>query len=292
MKNYENLVLEGGGVKGIAYAGSFEALTELNQMDAIKRVAGTSAGAIAAVLVSLRYDAAEIKQILTSTDFKSFEDRKSIFRVLTKYGLYKGDAFLKWMKSQIAVKMGNGDATFKDFHDKGMRDLKIFSCDLNTKSVKEFSFEKTPSVKVAEAGRASMSIPFFFSAWKFSDGIPDNHVYVDGGTAYNYPITCFDTDCFNEKTIGLHLDDLNEKNIPSDLKYYRTHEYVKALFTTLMSTQNADLQRDPENLSRTIKINDHGISATNFEITTTEKDLLFNSGKAAVLAHFKESVLA
>lgn len=292
MKTYENLVLEGGGVKGIAYAGALEALTELNQIDAIQRVAGTSAGAIAAVLVSLRYDAAEIKQILTTTDFKSFEDRKNIFRVLSKYGLYKGDAFLKWMKSQIAVKMGSGDVTFKDLKDKGMRDLKVFACDLNTKSVKEFSFEKTPTVKVAEAARASMSIPLFFSAWKFPSGVPDDHIYVDGGTAYNYPITCFDDGKFNDKTIGFHLDDLDDKHTPSDLKYYHTVEYVKALFATLMSTQNADLQRDPENLSRTIKINDHGISAIDFDITKANMDLLFNSGKEAVLAHFKDNVIA
>lgn len=286
MRVYENLAFEGGGVKGIAYAGAITELDALGKLDAIQRVAGTSAGAITAVLLSLRYSAKEIYSIVESTDFASFEDHKDIARILTKYGLYRGEAFLNWMKKHIAVKTGNEMSTFADMQKAGMRDLVVFSCDLNTKSVKEFSFAATPNVVVAEAARASMSIPLFFEAWKFTNNNPDDHIYVDGGTAYNYPITAFDTNGANEKTLGLYLDNLDGAPVNSGLEYNHVIKYVEAVFEVLLNAQKSDFKQDPVDQARTIKVNDFGISGTNFNITQADKDKLYNSGVASVKAFF------
>ena len=57
--HFRNLVFEGGGVKGIAYVGALEVLDQEGILKDIKRVAGTSAGAMVAVLVGLGYSAAE-----------------------------------------------------------------------------------------------------------------------------------------------------------------------------------------------------------------------------------------
>ncbi len=47
-KNYEykNLVLEGGGIRGLAYPGALKVLEEKGIIKNIERVAGTSAGAL------------------------------------------------------------------------------------------------------------------------------------------------------------------------------------------------------------------------------------------------------
>ncbi|NGX53060.1 MAG: hypothetical protein KR126chlam5_01367 [Candidatus Anoxychlamydiales bacterium] len=70
----ENLVLEGGGVKGIAYVGALKELESLNALSDLKRVAGTSAGAITATFIALGYDIDEIQAILFETDFSQFLD--------------------------------------------------------------------------------------------------------------------------------------------------------------------------------------------------------------------------
>ena len=57
--HFKNLVFEGGGVKGIAYVGALEVLDKEGILKNIKRVAGTSAGAMVAVLVGLNYTATE-----------------------------------------------------------------------------------------------------------------------------------------------------------------------------------------------------------------------------------------
>ncbi len=70
----ENLVLQGGGPKGIAYVGALQELQERGQLRELRRVAGTSAGAITATLLALNYTAAEMQQLMCATDLTSFLD--------------------------------------------------------------------------------------------------------------------------------------------------------------------------------------------------------------------------
>ena len=51
---YRNLVFSGGGVRGIVYLGALELLDQFRIVDNIERVAGTSAGAITAAMLSFR----------------------------------------------------------------------------------------------------------------------------------------------------------------------------------------------------------------------------------------------
>src|SRR5262245_22302366 len=100
---FRNLVFEGGGVKGIAYVGALGVLEEQGLLGGIKRVAGTSAGAITATLVALGLSSAEVGRVVASTSFRSFMDDdwgtvRDTKRILDSYGLYKGDAFSEWIK--------------------------------------------------------------------------------------------------------------------------------------------------------------------------------------------------
>lgn len=56
IEQIENLVFQGGSVKGIAYLGAWEALLQLGlKPEQIKRVGGASAGSITALLIALGY---------------------------------------------------------------------------------------------------------------------------------------------------------------------------------------------------------------------------------------------
>lgn len=282
MTTFENLVFEGGGVLGIAYAGAMKALEDHQILKQCKRVAGTSAGSITAAAIAAGYTAAEVKDLTWNTDFKKFEDRWNPFRILTKYGLYKGNELLAFAKKVIGAK-ASPNATFRDFHEKGFKELRVFSTDLNIKDVREFSYRKTPDVVVAEAVRASMSIPIFFSAWQFKNLDPSryefaHHIFVDGGTVYNYPITTFDETGPNPQTLGFHLNDLDNKGKETGLEMKEPIKYVKVLFDTLLDSQNIDFERDIDEKERTVIINDHGISATDFGLQDPQKQLLYNAG--------------
>ena len=102
--NMENLVFQGGGVSGIAYTGAIKTLNEKDLLPNIKRVAGISIGSIIASLVALDYNADDINTIVSKTNFADFEDHKRYLRILTIYGIYKGDTFLEWMWEKVQKK--------------------------------------------------------------------------------------------------------------------------------------------------------------------------------------------
>jgi NTE family protein len=278
---FTNLVFEGGGVKGIAYAGALQVLTDCGIMPQIKQVAGTSAGAITATLVALGYQAPEIKSIIMSLDFKQFEDGWELLRLPTEYGLYRGNTFLTWIQKMIANKTNNQpDITFAKLYALTGIGLFVFATDLNIYDIKQFSHLDTPDVPVAEAVRASMSIPLFFKAWQFSNNLPDNHVYVDGGVVLNYPLTVFDTpqQPDNLQTLGFYLYDRNGNKKPNTLGYDQPIDYCKYLFETLIDSQDIDFENNESMEKRTVKIDDFGIAATDFDLTQQQKEQLYKSG--------------
>ena len=104
---YQNIVFEGGGVKGLAYVGALQVMESEGLLAKVQRVAGTSAGAITACLVALKYSAEDITKIVKSMDLGSFDDKEGLFKKLHYYGLHPGNTFLTWLKSQI-VGSGHG----------------------------------------------------------------------------------------------------------------------------------------------------------------------------------------
>lgn len=286
MQNTEYLVFKGGGVLGIAYAGAIEALDEKQILTNIKGAAGTSAGSITAALVCLGYSASELKTVINDTNFKDFEDHWDPLRLATKYGLYKGDALLDWIKNVIKQKTNNENITYAEMHAANFRDLRVFATDLNLGNVQEFSYRATPDAIVAESIRASMSIPLFFAAWKFSNSVPNNHIYVDGGMLFNYPITAF------ESLSGVLGFFLRGHAMPANnLNFDHPLAYVKQLFTTVLKAQNVNLSRDEIEEAVTVNIDDLNISSIDFGLSQAQKTALFDSGKKATLEYISANGL-
>lgn len=268
-----NLVFKGGGVRGIAYAGALQVLEDKGILQDIQRVAGTSAGAITALLVALKYTAEGIKEIISGLDFKSLEDGWDPLRIPYHYGLYAGDRALEWLESVTRAKAGP-KATFADLRRKGFLDLMVVAASLNQQGVQIFSADKTPTVFVSEAVRASMSIPFFFKAMQVT-GIDD--LFVDGGTLWNYPISIFDNGKPDPETLGLCLTDFTPQPNPK-VSTGELGQYVKSVFSMLLAAQDVDEAQEPADQARTMRIDALGISATDFGITADQTAALYQSG--------------
>lgn len=65
-----NLVLRGGGMKGIGYIGVVNALERLNLLPSVQRIAGTSAGAINAACIAVGMSATELKTLNDTLDMQ------------------------------------------------------------------------------------------------------------------------------------------------------------------------------------------------------------------------------
>lgn len=69
-----NLSFKGGGPKGIVYAGVLKALEENRVIAGLKRISGTSAGSITAVLVALGWNSDRVGKLLETTNLLDFMD--------------------------------------------------------------------------------------------------------------------------------------------------------------------------------------------------------------------------
>ena len=66
-----NLVFQGGGPRGLAYVGVLGALEEQGSLKELRRVAGTSAGAISATLLAVGYTSGDLHQTMMNLDMKT-----------------------------------------------------------------------------------------------------------------------------------------------------------------------------------------------------------------------------
>ena len=271
----KQIAFMGGGVLGIAEAGAFSEI-DISELQA---VAGTSAGAINACLVAMKYTPAEIKAIINACNFASFKDA-NVFQAFTdlhNFGIYKGNAFLTWIKAQIKTKTGNELSTFADFNKAGFLDLSIYATNLNTKSVTKFSFATTPNVAVCDAVRCSMSIPLFFEANELN-----GQIYVDGGLCFNYPIETWDGECPDMNTLGICFS-ISPISPDSGLKYGQYLKYVESMVESLLNSQYVALSENPDNLKRSIVIDSKGISPIDFDLSSAQQEILYQAGRLAAL---------
>src|SRR5699024_807196 len=103
-----DLVMEGGGVKGIALAGALEVLEERGY--SVNRVAGSSDGAIAGTFATAGIPARTIVEILRETDYRRFEDGPWWTRtilgkgaaILLHNGIHRGTYLTSWLEQQLA----------------------------------------------------------------------------------------------------------------------------------------------------------------------------------------------
>lgn len=225
LEHIRNLVFEGGGVKGISYVGALKVLEENGILKNVKRLCGTSAGSITALLVSYYKDnIPEIEKIMWNTNFGEFADDdwgiiRDTNRLLNRYGWHKGDKFYAWTQKLTKKRFGKDHITFQQLYNETGHDLVVTGCNISKGKTIFFSKENSPDLFVERAVRISISLPIYFRAIFIPDksvskegdikGNPGidkeidkgRDVFVDGGVLDNYPIQHFDAAPYIKKKL-------------------------------------------------------------------------------------------
>lgn len=307
----KNLVLEGAGIRGLAYAGAIKSLEKNDLIKDIDKVGGTSAGAIAALALSLGYSADEIEALIFDTKIQKFNDGQFFFigglaRLNKNYGWYRGNAFMKWVGKVIEEKTGNADITFEELNKRGFKKLYVTGTSLNHQELLIFSHDTYPKMKVKDAVRISMSIPLYFEA-VIVDSIgnvisrknfqPQHDLVVDGGFTGNFPITIFDSThvagepvrIMNKNTVGLRIDtpqqiqyDASGKGL-APIPISRFKNYTAAFYNYVIENLNRG-SLSKGDWDRTVSISSGDIGPKIKKLSTGEKNFLINSGYDAMEA--------
>jgi NTE family protein len=311
---YKNLVLEGGGVRGIAYVGAIQAFEEANLLHDFENVSGTSVGAISAAFICIGYTSTELKRELSSLKIQHFNDGKGIFvggihRTNNRYGWYRGEKLTSWINELIFKKTGIENLTFGQLHelaetDDSYKNLFVSVTNLSQQAAQVISFENYPDMRIADGIRISASIPLYYSAM-FIDSVgnvynkpPKNiavDVMVDGGFISNYPIHVFDDRFEMNETIGLRLDeakqiaeDTSGKHQLAPYEINDLKDYIGAFYNLVIENLNRHDLTD-EDWRRTVSISTCGIGPKVKKLANEEIDLLINSGYQSVKNYLSNS---
>ncbi|MGD0743428.1 MAG: patatin-like phospholipase family protein [Acidimicrobiales bacterium] len=297
-----DLVLEGGGVKGIGLVGAISVLEENGY--SFPRVAGTSAGAIVGALVAAGMDSAGLNEVMSSLDYTRFRDEAPLDHVplvgkglslWRKLGIYTGDYLHGWIRRQLEELHVH---TFGDLYDPDPGSslpvgeqyrLVVMTSDISRGRLLRLPWDyqsdgiDANTQAVADAVRASMSIPFFYRPVTLEIPHAQPSTLVDGGMLSNFPVAVFDrTDGQPPRwpTIGIKLSarqkpDQVEHVVEGDVRF------AMAMLGTMQSWNDQMHLDDPRVVARTIFVDTLGVNATDFEISRATQQKLYRNGRTA-----------
>ncbi len=292
-----DLVLEGGGVKGIGLVGAISVLEEHGYV--FHRVAGTSAGAIVGALLAAGMTSTELQEVMRSLDYARFEDKgfldhlslvgKGLSLVLEK-GIYEGTYLRTWLADQLDAQ---GVRTFADLRrddpDSSLPPEEAFRLVVMASDVSRGCLAQLPwdyprygldasSQQVADAVRMSMSIPFFYEPVKLGDSW-----FVDGGMLSNFPVGALDRrdgKLPRWPTFGIKLSARPGANQVAK-SFKGPVSFAKAMVGTMTNFHDQMHLDRPDVIDRTIFVDTGKVQATDFDLDRNAQDFLYENGRSA-----------
>jgi NTE family protein len=306
-------VLSGGGVKGIGLVGAVVALLEAGY--SAQRVSGTSAGSIVGAVVAAaamgeKLSPEEVKELALQLDYEKFTDPGPVerlpvlgpsFAVLRGSGIYKGDYAHDWIRSQL------NNLGVRTFGDLAIRDdslpaeqrykLVVTVADVTTGQLVRLPWDyrrvyglDPDEQPVADAVRASMSIPFFFRPVTLTGSTGLTSTLVDGGILSNFPIDSLDrTDGRKPRwpsfgvTVLPNLPEGNDKVIPAlaPIRLFGPPHLLESVITTVLVGRDQAYLSQPWVNARTIRVDSTEVGFLDFDISDNEIEALYAKGYAA-----------
>jgi NTE family protein len=311
--NKADLVLSGGGVKGIALVGAVSALVEAGYVP--QRISGTSAGAlVGAVLAAAAQrgdlSAALLEELAMSIDYPALLDPGPLERVpvvgpawgvLTGGGIYRGDKLREWVATQLAE---FGVTTFADLaiSDRSLPPEQRYRLVVTVADVTLGQLVRLPwdyqrvygldpdEQLVADAVRASTAIPFFYHPASLTSADGTTSTLVDGGLLSNFPIDSMDrTDGEKPRwpTFGVtlmpNLPADNEQVIPAlrPLHLLGPPTLLEQVVTTILVGRDQAYLNQPWVSARTIRIDTSEVGVLDFHLSQRDKQTLYGKGQRA-----------
>ena len=200
------IALSGGGAKGFAHLGVLQALKEEGITPEI--IAGTSAGALAGVLIADGYEPADIVGLFLARAFKEFGQI-----TMPKAGLFKTRPFYSFLEKYLKARQ------FDELQ------IPFVAVATDIERGKSKSFREGALIPIIIA---SCSFPIVFEPVS----IGDRH-YVDGGLFKNFPVSEIRKEC--EHIIGVNVSPINIVEYKRSIKYMieRSYHYLSASNTLL-----------------------------------------------------------
>jgi predicted acylesterase/phospholipase RssA len=198
----KHLVFSGGGPSMFQTLGCLQHLSESAylELDKIETVYGTSAGAMVAVLVCLKYDWQTIRDYIIGRPWQDLFSVKvqGIFDAYTKKGIFDQSTIEKAFRPLFDAKDISMKITLSEFYAYSGIEMHFFSFEINEFKMVDVSYKSHPSLHLMTALHMTCSIPILMTPVCL-----DGKCYIDGGIICNYPLKyCLDTGKPEDEVLG------------------------------------------------------------------------------------------
>jgi NTE family protein len=306
-----DLVLEGGGVKGIGLVGAIRSFNDSGYR--FRRVAGTSAGAIVGSLTAAGVQPAELERIMREVDYRKFQDGSALARfgrlgaglqIILHKGVYKGDWLHDWVAGQLRdagvrtwsdLKITRQDDPGSALPPERSYKLVVIVSDVSDNRLLRLPWDygrlgvgpgQVDEMQVADAVRASASIPFFFQPCMLNVPGRKGRLYLtDGGMLSNFPIDVFDRRDDRRPrwpTFGVKLSAKPGANLQAPAPTIQgVIRFGMALVATMTNAHDQMHLDEPSVVDRTVFVDTFGVKSTDFHLDAATRDKLFGEGQRA-----------
>lgn len=298
----DDIVFCGGGAKIFGHVGFWKALNEAKIHPT--KFAGSSAGAIMALLCYLGYTAGEITEL-----FKNFRQEHLVHFDLNINGMSDPgslktalDYAVAYKLEQIVIKYKipypQGKITFATLEairqqcpDCGLgKELIVTATNKKLSKTRYFSLQRSPNFEVTEAVKMSASFPIVYRPT-----IIDGEEYSDGGNLSNLPAEAFMDDHTtlleseygnNLKAVVVQFDNGTERTAIDHImeRVYKENFFANWIYSIITGVNDPASGWEQDRLklrkysSQSIVINVGNISSSSFSVDEESRNKMIQSG--------------
>ena len=281
----KHLVISGGGPTLFRTLGALQHLqeTEFWKIDEIKSIYGTSAGAIVAVLLCLRFEWDTLNTYFLDRPWhEAFPvNAGTLFDAFSKRGIFDRSFLEKAFKPLFNAKDISMDITMQEFYEYSKIEIHVYSFELHEFKPVDVSYKTHPNLALLSALQMSSAIPILFAP-KCMDG----KCYLDGGIATNYPLNyCIEAGNNKDEILGFKnkYDNVNETEDAYNINTESTMlDYIGTFLHKLIFNMNTEQHQ--QYISHEVVYDTKYLSLSYLQSALSSKDIrseLMATGKAA-----------
>lgn len=308
-----DLVLSGGGVRFVGLVGAVVALMDAGY--SLQRISGVSGGSVVGTILAAaaqgdQLTSAQVKELALSVPLRTWRDAAAPIPVLgpalgflRDSGLYRGDVAHDWIRGELA---NLGVRTWGDLAYESTASLlseRRYRAVVSVTDVTTGQLVRLPwdyrrvygldpdEQSVADAVRASMSVPFFYRPMALTSATGRRSTLVDGGVLSNFPIYTFDRPDGRTPlwpTFGVTVvPELSEAGVDSmlpelrPLRMFGQSRLLEDLISTMLVGHDQTYLNQPWVNVRAIKVNSTDVGVLDFGISRDRLEELYANGYTA-----------